>query len=269
MELDNIKMWESILKELWHYPSTSWLVECIKAALKDQGLQYNSDTKKIESIEPEPFEIKKGNWYMCIKTLDGWGGPYMEGEVYQSPANGVVFHREGFDIENETELLHGRPENNKNMSLYFRPATPEEILHEDYHWNGKIGKKEVTGVLKMMVDTVDLEELQKTKAEMLKESSDCELTEFEDRLGEIMIPTWDITKECEECKNVVYDIKKFAKELIDLARKQIASEINVDEMVQKFKDGVKENPHGILACLTLHGAYKLGMNDTLKAIKRE
>lgn len=64
-----------------------------------------------------------------------------------------------------------------------------------------------------------------------------ELSEFEDRLGEIVIPTWDIAKECEECKGDVEDVKKWAKELLDIAHRQFSKEEanNLEDMYKKLK----------------------------------
>lgn len=182
MELDNIKMWESLLKELWHWPQKESLVLCIKNALRDQGLQYNLDTKKIECIEPEQEKTLKGA------------------------------------VEARKEII---------------------TCAEDF---------------------------QKQK------SSGSELNEFESEIAHVLVyvnnePTNTDKERKRAYQKYAKNAKFFAPLLLEKARKQITSEINIDERVQKFKDGVKENPHGILACLTLHGAYKLGMNDTLKAIK--
>ena len=118
------------------------------------------------------------------------------------------------------------------MTRVFRPATPEEIPHSES-------------------EQEELNEFEK----WFKKLIGC----YASAMGTPLI------EQPEDRQNDF--VKKHAQSLLSIARKQIASEINVDEMVQKFKDGVEENPHGILACLTLRGAYKLGMNDTLKAIK--
>lgn len=54
--------------------------------------------------------------------------------------------------------------------------------------------------------------------------SDQELTEFENRFGEILIPSWDITVGYEDCKGTVDDVKKYAAELLSIARKQFIEE---------------------------------------------
>ena len=48
-----------------------------------------------------------------------------------------------------------------------------------------------------------------------------ELTEFEDKLGSIILLTWDVIKEREDCKGDVDDVKQWAKELLDIARKEL------------------------------------------------
>ena len=121
MELDNIKMWESILKELWHWPQKEALVLCIKNALRDQGLKYNSDTKKIESIKPETLRFEKGKWYVkTCHTYDGYLRHFKEGCVYQA-----------IDEVTITDGYHHASLNSWQVPRYFRLATPEEIPHED------------------------------------------------------------------------------------------------------------------------------------------
>ena len=62
-----------------------------------------------------------------------------------------------------------------------------------------------------------------------------ELTEFEERLGQIMIHTWDITKECQECQADVDDIKQWAAELLEAARKELRPEFD-KELEQAYKN---------------------------------
>ena len=64
---------------------------------------------------------------------------------------------------------------------------------------------------------------------------DCEFTEFEERLGQIMIPTWDETKECGECQGDVDDVRLWARELLELARKELRQEFD-EELEQAYKN---------------------------------
>lgn len=222
--IDIKKMLESILKELWHHPLNSWLFECIKAALKDQGLKYNSVTKKIEYIKQEISKLEVGKLYKCTKDCYTAVGEKIlsEGKLYHCTAENEIFSEFGGRIW-VGDLL-----------CYLCPATSEEIPHSES-------------------EQEELNEFEK----WFKKLIGC----YASAMGTPLI------EQPEDRQNDF--VKKHAQSLLSIARKQIASEINVDEMVQKFKDGVEENPHGILACLTLHGAYKLGMDDTLKAIKVE
>lgn len=90
---------------------------------------------------------------------------------------------------------------------------------KDYQWSGKIGKKESTGVLKEMLENLDEKELAKTMVEMMKESPDGELTEFEKELIGVCID-WAFTRE----GTVNGFAKEHSKKLMDIARKEFLSE---------------------------------------------
>lgn len=64
---------------------------------------------------------------------------------------------------------------------------------------------------------------------------DEELTEFEDRLGQIIIPIWETMKGCQECHGDVEDIKQWAAELLDLARKALRPEFD-EELEKAYKN---------------------------------
>jgi hypothetical protein len=61
------------------------------------------------------------------------------------------------------------------------------------------------------------------------------LSEFEERLGQIIIPTWDITKECQDCQGDVDSIRQWSAELLDLARKALRPEFD-EELEQAYKN---------------------------------
>lgn len=87
---------------------------------------------------------------------------------------------------------------------FFRPATPGEIPQEPK-----------------------------------QESSDGDLSEFENRLGEILHPTWDIMQGHEDCQWEIDGVKKYAKELLSIARKQLQPEIDAEiEKAYKNQDDV-------------------------------
>lgn len=115
MELDNKKMWESLIRECdnSHDQSISNWIFNVRSALADQGLQYNSGTKKIESLEPKP------EYYKCIKEYRG----FTIGKVYKTNENG--------DLPSDHENLFVIWIENPYFKEYFRPATPEEIPHSE------------------------------------------------------------------------------------------------------------------------------------------
>lgn len=116
VEIDNGKMWAAIGKVIE-------TAEALKRVLEDQGLGYKGG--EIVSIEPEPFKIEAGKFYVCINNKTEYGViSYTEGKVYQ--------------CSNDNFLL-----NDSNMpcswcvdaELYFRPATEEEITKHNLQDN--------------------------------------------------------------------------------------------------------------------------------------
>lgn len=237
IELDNIKMWESIRGFLQHIVDINkgivdseikLQIRTIDKALKDQGLQYNTDTKKIESIEPESFKLEKGKWYMCIVTS---GDNYVKGQLWK-----------GVEKDGELWINNGgcycQP-STEYFNRIFRPATKEEIPHEDYHWNGEIRVRKVTGVLKKMLDNIDEEELAKTREEMTKESSDGELTELELHFGQFVYGDAWAKREIDEKEKTF--VKLCIRDIIlPAARKQLQPEIDAEiEQAYKNQDEVQ------------------------------
>ena len=124
----------------------------------------------------------------------------------------------------------------KDQGLEYNPET-KEIQEIDYLWNGEIRVRKVTGVLKKMLDNIDEEELQKTREEMLKESSDGELSEFE-----IRIYDWcSSDSDGQIDRNTMHKISKNrAKILLEIARKQLQPEIDAEiEKAYKTQDEVQ------------------------------
>ena len=120
--IDNDKMWASIiscLEEQGNYIQL-W---AIRSALKDQGLQYNSENRQIEEIDAPKFKIEAGKWYMCIfNYINPVSGLLLckRGEVYKALKDDWI-NGEGGRFQNMSEHLE-----------YFRPATPEEIYGNLY-----------------------------------------------------------------------------------------------------------------------------------------
>lgn len=119
VEIDNKKMWESILKR----NSVSWVGTLIKRALKDQGLEYKDGN--IISIEPEPLKIEAGKFYVCINNKTEHGViSYTEGKTYQSQHDNF--------LPNDSGKLCSWC---VNAELYFRLATEEE-MHSEQNMSG-------------------------------------------------------------------------------------------------------------------------------------
>ena len=106
IEISN-KMWEYMAK----FIETA---EALKGALKVRNLQYNSETKEIEEIEPELKE-KDGNWYRCTQCVEN----FCEGRFYKSQVDNQGFEWIIDDLEHS--YLYGFYTN------YFRLATEEEL----------------------------------------------------------------------------------------------------------------------------------------------
>lgn len=189
--------------------------------LKERGLVFNHGTRKFESIEPKP------EYYKCIKEYRG----FTVGKVYKTNEYGDL----PSDPENPFVIMIENP----CFKEYFRPATPEEIPHEDYHWNGKIDKKEATGVLKEMLDNIDEESLAKTREEMTKESSDGELTELELHFGQFVYGDAWGKREIDDKEKTF--VKLCIRDIIlPAARKQLQPEIDAEiEKAYKSQDEVQ------------------------------
>lgn len=121
-ELDNKKMWESIIKNKTGFQNICVLD--IVNALNDQGLTVEFD--KIVSIEPASTIIKAGKWYVCDAEMinENMNVTFHRGEVYYCPKDGYI------DV-NGILFKVG------SLCSEFRPATPEEtkwyITITDFH----------------------------------------------------------------------------------------------------------------------------------------
>jgi len=117
-KVNNDRMWASIIK----HTTLSGIGKLVKKALKDQGLQYNQETKEIESINDDVF-LEKGNWYVCIKDVYMNDNKdlkaYTKGSLYKCLADDTLPDDFGNDCHYWGEGSH--------QETYFRPATPEEM----------------------------------------------------------------------------------------------------------------------------------------------
>ena len=119
--IDNDKMWASILKCI---ENGERFGKSIIEALRAQGLQYNSETNIIEEIKENDgtsaFNIEAGKWYMCVMPLQEVKG-FDANNIYLSDEDGCITNNNGVSIH----LAWG------DYKLYFRPATEEELSHQE------------------------------------------------------------------------------------------------------------------------------------------
>ena len=100
---------KSSIKAVWY-----------EEALSDQGLKFDPEKEEIVSIEPEPFEIEKGKFYVCVKRLVN----YTVGKVYKAISKDT--------LESDWEY----PQHLSLARECFRPATAEEIIKAEAHKAG-------------------------------------------------------------------------------------------------------------------------------------
>ena len=76
-------------------------------------------------INREPFEIKEGIYYLCIKTVvmkESCAISYIRGHVYKSEKDMCITDEQG-----ETNHMWVMDNTTDDVRLFFRPATSKEI----------------------------------------------------------------------------------------------------------------------------------------------
>lgn len=223
-KIDNDKMWESLIR---NSIGTDLYVQ-LKKSFKEQGLQYNQETKKIESINDDVFlkkgnwYLKKGNWYICIKDVYMNGKKdlraYTKGSLYKCLADDTLPDDFGNDGHYWGE--------DSQQEKYFRPATEEEMPPSKHK----------------LVEAVANEPLERSEFSHsgVTKESDKELTEFEEEFLAI-VDSWchgdgRVYKECNK------QALKDARLLISIARKQLQPEFDAEiEKAYKNQDEVVYN----------------------------
>ena len=191
-ELDNKKMWECLIKRSKHI-GINWFSHAIEDALKEQGFKF--DDENIVPIEKE-FKIEAGKFYVCIKPCLG----YTVGKIYEAVTDGFIIADTGVISYNCSTCLDR-----------FRPVTEKELFKID---------------IDQLTEESANDPCEKLRhSEPTKKSGQEELTEFENRLGEILFPTWDVMRGCVGCEAENENVKKLSAELLSIARKQIAEEL--------------------------------------------
>lgn len=239
VEFDNKKMWESVLS--YTHCHKEIMKDHLLYALNDQGLVYKNG--EIVCIKPKEEEtIKAGNWYVCNCPIvnDNSMTAFHEGEIFYCSKDGWI------DV-NGALFKVGELCNN------FRIATEEEILE----YTKNIGTE--YGFFK------------KQKEESKQESSDGRLTEFEETLKTIVNSFAQPIGHLSVDEMTDKGARNAAKTLLSIARKQIASEIDVDKMIAKYikKDNLDDDTRPAWIKEVILNRYRHGIEDTLKVIKEK
>lgn len=312
-EIDNKKMWESILKakdlpQFENETITEWLQGVIRFALREQNLRF--DGKEIvpateEEIPQEPMfkvcdwivspngvcwhidKIEDGRYYVSCETGECADWPISSESIYhqwtiQDAKNGDVLSYvtdeedlwimiywslyepyEGH-VHYHALLVNDNFDDKGTCCICIddlKPATKEQrellfqkMKEEGYEWDA-----DTKQLKKIDFDDVDPNHLIHEHIDP-QELVSSELDEFENRLGEIIFPTWDIMQGCESCQADIDHVKELAKDLLSIARKQIAGEIDVDDIVDKW--------NGLNKILPPEGWYRLGVMDVKNLIEK-
>lgn len=209
VQIDNKKMWESLIKECKRVGGSTMeeLVKCIRLALSDQNFKYENG--KIVRIKPEP------RWYKCVNPFPG----FTKGKLYQTNENENLLSDDGNTIWIKTNYL----------DCFFRPATEEEVTE---HFNKLMSK--------------DSEEF---KTDGLIPSGTKEFQEAPDGLTEFEKALYTMLNDGlpEEDRVSVDRVKGSAEFLLSVVekeiRKKIVSEIinSADTMAQNYYQYYNEN----------------------------
>lgn len=122
IQIDNKKMWESIMSREQEYHNAPINKSHIQEALRDQGLEWNG--KEIVNLEP-----KLDKYYVCIKSWHDAIVDFDINQIYASDGKGNFQDNSG-----EVTLLG-------DIDIHFRPATDDEVKEyiEETYTKFKVG----------------------------------------------------------------------------------------------------------------------------------
>ena len=225
----------------------------LDGAMKDLELSGNGGKiVEINSEKVEPSKIEAGKWYMCTKTTSSeddrvW---FKHGELYKG--EDILRCDMGFEA--------------KDYKDYFRPATEEEIQREKgltydpvnqvYYKVYKHGDEIIKSATEEEIphNTIKFDNVPET--DFGKEEK---LTEFEKTLKTIIDDFVDDFGRDGEHLDYGSTVQ-YAQELLSIASKQIASEVDVKKMLVSYKARVR------FTSTDEQIGYTRGIEDTLKAI---
>ena len=230
--IDNKKMWESLIKTMENGDPILFSKELI-SALKDQGFEYK-DGKIVEINETSDFKIEAGKSYMCIKDfVIGGQERFYKGNLYKSDIDECVTDKNGFRYNSF----------GSDAAEYFRPATEEEIPQDSQRMVSAEAKEALMEDKESGLDPCDgcngncymCEHQEHAEIKRIKKAllggKESELTEFEETLLKIVNSYKGKEMHTEGAK-------AWAKELLSIARKQIVSEVDSEQLTENFKQYV-------------------------------
>lgn len=259
MEIDNKKMWESILKfkmsgdDVNHLikcnplqAATYFMGQCFKNALKEQGFEFNGE-EIVRAESKHKFNV--GDIVRYIAVHPAYGGTYLLG----NPNNLEI----GYDSDASAYNL--KLDNCLIVSDERRKQFMQELAFNGYEWDAD--KKELKKIESSIPEIVD---------EHFDEMIDwnCQqqsLTEFEKAVRDVIT-----TELCSNFGDVSFGVsisdmeaRLIASKILPAARMQIASEVDKYDMSEKYFRNATERFRFDSYF------YEEGILDTLKIIKGE
>lgn len=237
-DIDNKKMWASLIKRCYDSKDSTLkkLANNIRYALLDQNFRYvpkgiveeiKSDSKEIPTASKEQgLEYNPEN--NSIEEIKG-----NDGRISPKFKVGDVIRIKGSGAKGD--MITNIYTNEQGFECFeFVKSNDRRIC--DCDW-----------------------ELVQPETE----KSDHKLTEFE---SAILLAISDYEMNKDDNFTALQSMQKHSYRILREARKQITSEVDVDSIVDEYKDIVKDNPSGILADMTKEGLVRYGCSEVLKAI---
>ena len=145
--IDNDRMWASLIKSMYGTPILYWLKNRIDDALKDQGLRYNSETRRIEKIEQDPCTDCKTETEeicndcearhdkdKCDELVFGRKCPLQKRDnseltEFEKEVKGLLF-----DAGDKYDLNTDLDKATKDLAPYFLEAARKQCVEEACNW---------------------------------------------------------------------------------------------------------------------------------------
>ena len=259
IQIDNVKMWES-------------LIEGNSVTYKDGKVERGDLAMRIiHAVKEQGYDFKDGHITSIeLKTKSIEGEAYKALEDYINPISGHLVWKKGniYGILKPGIMIG---EDNCCMSIEGHEDLFVQVAEKDF------SPTYIThnGELNPCKDCPDaMLNCQNFPCEKKQEDSE-ELTEFEKEVAHVLVyqcheGSLETEEEIEKAYKQYYKQAKFyAPMLLEKARKQIASEINTEEMSNTYFDFYKELNCSRDTLLKVCQGYRQGIEDVLKKIKGE